>query len=150
MNIIEAIHFFERLLSETQNKHELKIYKNFIILLSNLKNRNFNETELLSLEDKLKSLNLNLNTENKIKYFSKKLIEFRAYLKAEFSLISNGYYTAIGMSLGMCFGVAIGASFGASGISIGISLGMLIGLVIGRIKDMDAEKQNRVLRTKIN
>ena len=75
---------------------------------------------------------------------------FKAYLKEEFSLISEGYYTAIGMSLGMCFGVAIGTVFGVSGNSIGFALGMLIGLAIGRNMDIEAEKQNRVLLTKIN
>lgn len=71
-------------------------------------------------------------------------------MKDELSLISEGYYTAIGMSLGMSFGVAIGASFGEStGIALGISLGMLIGLAIGRNKDAEAEKQGRVLKTKL-
>lgn len=105
---------------------------------------------MLSIENELKILNLKSNPESKRKYFGKKLNDFKAYLKKEFSLIPYGYYTGIGMSLEMCFGVAIGASFGTSNISIGLVIGMLIGLVIGRAKDQEAEKQNRVLKTRIN
>ena len=70
-------------------------------------------------------------------------------VKEEFSLISEGYYTALGMSLGMCFGVAIGAGFGGASVSVGVSLGMLIGLVIGRTKDVEAEKQNSQMKQKL-
>lgn len=150
MNIIEASSFFEKLLKQTESKREIKIYSNFIAILSNLKNRDLSNDELLSIENEIEALNLNSNPENKRKYFGKKLNDFKAYLKKEFSLISEGYYTAIGMSLGMCFGVAIGTSFGTSNISIGLVIGMLIGLVIGRSKDKEAEKQNRVLKTQIN
>lgn len=149
MTIIEASNFFEELLKEAKNKREIRVYKSFSAILSNLKGRDLTEEELLSIENELKTLDLKLNLENKRKYFSKKLSAFKAYLKEEFSLITEGYYTAIGMSLGMCFGVAIGTSFGAPGTSIGIAFGMLIGLAIGRTKDMEAEKQNRVLKTKI-
>lgn len=145
MNIIEATDFFKRLVSESKNKRELKVYKSFISILINLHSRNLTEAELLSIDDELKALNLNSNPKNRSKYFGEKLKEFKAYLKTDFYLISEGYYTAIGMSLGMCFGVAIGTSFGGLGISMGLSLGMLIGLVIGRAKDIEAKKQNRVL-----
>lgn len=150
MNIIEASGFFEKLLKETDNKREIKIYRSFITILSNLKSRDLLDDQLLSIEGELNILNLKSYPENKRKYFNKKLKAFKVYLKEEFSLVSDGYYTALGMSLGMCFGVAIGTSFGASGTSMGFALGMLIGLAIGRTKDLEAEKENRVLRTKIN
>lgn len=149
MNINKALGFFENLLTETDNKREIKVYKSFIAILTDLQNRNLTEAELLSIEKELDSLKLNANPEKKKRYFSKKLTAFKSYLKKEFSLISGGYYTAIGMSLGMCFGVAIGSSFGESlGISMGLSFGMFIGLIIGIAKDAEAKKQNRVLRTK--
>ncbi len=150
MNIIEALGFFEKQLKETDKKREIKIYRSFISILSNLKSRDLSENQLLSIENEIEILNLKSNPENKRKYFSKKLNTFKTFLKKEFSLISEGHYTAIGMSLGMCFGVAFETSLGPSGTSLGLALGMLIGLVIGRAKDLEAEKQNRVLRTKIN
>ena len=149
MTIIEASNFFKGLLKEAKSKREIRVYKSFNTILSNLKSRDLTEDELLSIEKELNTLKIKANPVNKRKYFSKKLSAFKAYLKEEFSLIPEGYYTAIGMSLGMCFGVAIGTSFGASSTSIGLAMGMLIGLAIGRIKDMEAEKQNRVLETKI-
>lgn len=150
MNIIEASVFFEKLLKETDSKREQKVCKNFIAILANLKTRNFTAEELLSIEQKLKTLNLNSSPKNRRAFFRKKLNVFKEYLQAEFSLITEGYYTTLGMGMGMCFGVAIGSSLGVSGTSTGIAIGMAIGLAIGRVKDLEAEKQNRVLRTKIN
>ncbi len=150
MTIIETLGFFKKLLKETDIKREIRVYKKFITILSNLKSRSLTDEEMLSIENELKLLDLKSNPKNKRKYFSKKLTAFQTYLKEEFSLISEGYYTAIGMSLGMCFGVAIGTSFGSSGTSMGLAIGMLIGIVVGRTMDLEAEKQNRVLRTKIN
>lgn len=147
MNITETIGFIEKLQTETVNKREIKIYRSFISILSNLKNRDLSDDQLLSIENEIKILSLKDYPKNKRKYFGKKLNVFKDYLKKEFSLISEGYYTAMGMSLGMCFGVAIGTSFGSLGISSGLAFGMLIGLLIGRTKDSEAKKQNRVLGT---
>lgn len=148
MTITEATIFFETVLNETEDKREIKIYREFIAILSNLKSRDFSEEDVLSIENEIKNMDLNTNPENKRQFFTKKLNAFKAYLKEKFTLVSEGYYTNIGMALGMCFGVAIGASFGALGISMGISLGMIVGLAIGRTKDQEAKNQNRVLKTK--
>jgi len=143
MTITETSQFFEKLLKQTDRKREIRVYKGYITILTNLKNRDLSKGQISLIEDELKS-----NAKNKRRYYSKKLQILKQFLKDKFSLISEGYYTAIGMSLGMCFGVAIGTTFGASGNSIGLALGMFIGLVIGRYKDMEAEKENRVLKTK--
>ena len=150
MNINDAVAFFKNLLIKTDKKSEIKTYENFIAILTSLKSRDLSPEQLSLIEEELGSLNLNANLENNRKHYKRKLSEFKKYLKDEFSLITEGYYTAIGMCLGMCFGVAIGTSLGASGTSMGLTLGMLIGLVIGRSKDDEAKKQNRVLRTKFN
>ena len=111
MTIIEAMDFFEQLINETKNKREIKVYKSFISILLNLKSRDLSDDELLAIEHEIDLLNIMSNPENKRKYFSKKLHAFKGFLKEKFSLISEGYYTGIGMSLGMCFGVAIGCKF---------------------------------------
>jgi len=150
MTINNTISFFESLLNKTNKKSEIKIYKDFITILSNLKYRELTEQQYHSIEKELDSLKLKSNPNKKKRYFGKQLNEFKKYLKDELSLISEGYYAAIGIGLGMSFGVAIGASFGESiGIALGISFGMIIGLVIGRNKDIEAEKQGRVLKTKL-
>lgn len=148
MTIIETSEFFEKLVNQTNRKREIRVYKGFITILTNLKNRKLSEGQVSLIENELKNLALKSNPKNNRRYYSKKLTIFKGFLKDEFSFISKGYYTAIGMSLGMCFGVAIGNNFGASGNSLGLILGMLIGLAIGRYKDMEAEKENRVLKTK--
>ncbi len=148
MTIIETTQFFEKLLNQTDRRREIKVYKAFITILTNLKSRDLSEGQLSLIESEIKTFKLNSNPKNKRRYYSKMLNNFMQFLKTEFSFISEGYYTAIGMSLGMCFGVAIGTSFGASGNAMGLALGMIIGLAIGRYKDMEAEKENRVLKTK--
>lgn len=150
MSILEATEFFENLLNTAKSKREKRVYKSYVEILSNLKGRDLSDGQLSEIENKLKTLDLNSNPDNKRRFFSKKLSIFKQFLKTEYSLISEGYYTAIGMSLGMCFGVAFGTVFGASGTPMGLALGMLIGLAVGRYMDMAAEKENKVLKNKVS
>jgi len=146
MTADETIKFFNKLRSQTTKKSELKVYDDFIQTLTRLNKRNLSTGNLISIETKLNDLKLKSNPENKKKYFRKALNSFKEYLKTEFSLVSKGYYTAIGMSLGMCFGVAFGSAIQESiGTSSGLVFGMLIGLCIGRIMDTKAEKEGKVL-----
>lgn len=145
MKLNVAAAFFNSLRIETNKKAEIKIYESFIGLISNLENRNFANEELLAIETKLDELELKSNPENRIKYFRKRLNEFKKYLKDKFSLISEGYYTAIGISLGVAFGAAFGSIFG---MGVGVAFGIIIGLIIGANMDSEAKKQNRVLKTK--
>lgn len=143
MNINEASDFFESQLNRVDKKSEIKIYKTFIGILSDLKKRDLTKEELQSIEEELDTLELKSNPENRKKYFKQKLAAFQEYLKDKLSLISEGYYTAIGMSLGVAFGAAFGAQYD---MSMGVSFGMLFGLIIGSYMDSEAEKQNRVLK----
>ena len=143
MNINEAADFFENLIIRVDKKAEIKVYKTFIDILSNLKNRDLTKEELQSIEKELDILALTANPKNRKKYFKQKLAEFQAYLKDKFSLITEGYYTAIGMSLGITLGVVFDAQFE---MNMALSFGMFFGLIIGRYMDSEAEKQNRVLK----
>ena len=58
MTIINAITFFESLLNKTNKKSEIKIYKDFITILSNLKYRELTEQQYHSIEKELKILDL--------------------------------------------------------------------------------------------
>jgi len=149
MNINETISFFENLQLDTENKSERKTHEKFIAILTGLKSKNLTKEQFQKIEQALNTLTVKVITENRNKEFKKKLANFTTYLKDEFSFITEGYYTAIGMSLGMCFGVAFGGVFSKTlGVSMGLTMGMLIGLIAGRIKDSEAEKQGRVLKTK--
>jgi len=147
MKLDEASAFFKNLIIESDNKTEIKIYKNFISIFTDLNNRDLSEEQLKSIDEKLDSLNFNENSDNRKKHFKQKLNLFVEYLKEKLSLISKGYYTAIGMSLGMSFGVAFGAAF--KNVSYGLIFGMLIGMLIGIAKDSKAKKEGKVLSTNL-
>ena len=150
MTINNATNYFETLLSRAIKKSEIKIYENFIGILSELKNRNLTEEQLRSIEVELGILKLKEIPENKKRYLRRKLNKFKIFLREELSLISEGYYTSIGMTLGISFGIVFGTMFEETfGVSMGLGFGMLIGLIIGKIMDSQAEKQNRVLKTKL-
>ncbi|WP_298313393.1 hypothetical protein [uncultured Aquimarina sp.] len=154
MTINEASKFFKNLVTETDKKSELRVYKKFITILSQLENRDLSDQKLLAVEDKLEAFDVDVERENRKKYYSKRLTEFTNYIKKELSLISEGYYLAIcmsigmsvGMSLGMTFGVVFGGSNGLIyGMSLGMTTGMSIGLAIGAAMDAKAKKEGKVL-----
>jgi hypothetical protein len=148
MTLNAASDFFKNLITETQEKSEIKVYHKFIAILTDLESKALTNEQLQSIEKELDTLNLNVNSENKKKYFKQKLAIFIKFLKETFSLITEGYYTAIGMSFGMSFGVAFGAAF--SNVSYGLIIGMLIGLIVGASMDSKAKKEGKVLKTKLN
>ncbi|MFT5056042.1 MAG: hypothetical protein ACI80H_000749 [Pseudoalteromonas distincta] len=136
MTITKAHSIFEKLVSKTTKKSELKVYTKFLHILSKLKTRNFSEEETLAIETELDSLALESNPRNRKRQYTKALSKFETYLKDTFSLTTSGYYTRLGMALGMCFGVAGGSLIDRTmGVSSGLALGMLIGLCIGRHMD---------------
>lgn len=148
MTIQEAYTFFERLKTETTNKHEIKVYEKFLHILSGLKLRAFSKDENQTIETELDSLNL--NPKNRKKYFRKAHSKFEKYLKETFSLTTEGYYTklygALGLSFGLLFGVAILSNLERSlGISLGLVGGMVVGSLIGRRKDAEAKAAGNIL-----
>lgn len=146
MTTDEAIKFFNILRNQTTQKSELKVYDDFINTLTRLHKRNLSADDITIVEAKLDDLKLKSNTNNERRYYKKSLNNLKEYLKKEFSLVSKGYYTAIGMCLGMCFGVAFGTAIEKSiGTSSGLVFGMLIGIGIGTIMDAKAEKEGNVL-----
>jgi hypothetical protein len=162
MSITKTIEIFKKLLKETNNRKEIKLYKGFIAILSNLKSRNLTENPSQLIQEKLSSLNLKATTENRKKYYKQKLSEFKEFLKNEFSFTSEKYYTEMGMVYGMIFGSGVGLALGtalgttigggtgtaigtAIGSSTGASIGMVFGMIFGARKDAEAKRQGRVI-----
>ena len=150
MSITDAIDFLKKLSKETNNKRELRIYKDFITILSNLINRDFSEEQVLQIENEIETLNLKSNPENKKLYFNKKMTAFKQFLKTEYSLVPKGYYTNMGIGLGTSFGVlfvvVVLSSFERSmGISFGIMAGMLIGLILGHYMDTQVKEAGKAI-----
>ena len=50
MKLDEASAFFKNLIIESDNKTEIKIYKNFISIFTDLNNRDLSEEQLKSIE----------------------------------------------------------------------------------------------------
>lgn len=150
MTLKNAIDFFESLKSETTKKSEIKIYDKFVYSLTQLKNREFSNNDIQSLETELDNLDLKSNPENRKKFFKKALGRFEKFLKDTFSLTSKGYYTNLSVSFGVLFGVVFGVIIGerfekSLGISFGICMGLFIGAFIGRRMDAQAEAAGNIL-----
>lgn len=154
MDLNKASELFNTLLSQTNNKTEQRIYSSFAKILSSLKSKNLNENQLDLIKEKLSTLELKSPIGNNRKYYGKKLIEFRAFLKKEFSFTPEKYYTQKGIGLGMSLGVGIGLPIGLAinqtigmslGLSLGISFGMLFGIIFGAKKDAEAKRQGLVI-----
>lgn len=150
MTLKNALNFFESLKIETTKKAEIKIYTQFIEILTKLENREFSKDEIQSLEIELDNLQLNSNPENRKKYFKKTLSKFEKYLKDIFSLTSKGYYIERCVGYGVLFGVVAGILIGerferSLGISFGICMGLFIGAFIGRRMDAQAKEAGNML-----
>jgi hypothetical protein len=134
--------------NNTAEKSEIKIYNNYIGILSDLKNRDLTENQVLSIEKELEHLTLKSESENRIKYFKKKLTEFQKFLKDKLALVPEGYYTGVGVGTGILMGSIFSMIFqsflGSYSILFGINGGMIIGAILGSIRDVEAKKQGRV------
>ena len=84
MTINEASVFFEKLITETGEKSEIRIYHRFITILTDLKNKVLTSEQLQSLEKELDTLNLNINSENRKKHYKQKLNLLVNFLKKNF------------------------------------------------------------------
>jgi len=150
MTIKNAINLFKRLVSETTKKSEIKVYRDFIEILTNVEKRNLTASEVESLETELDALELNSITTNKKRHFKKALQHFKKYLKDTFSLITKGYYTALGITFGASIGLLFGILFLSGlerslGISLGISVGTFIGIIIARYLESQAKAAGKLI-----
>jgi hypothetical protein len=144
MKIKETLNFFLNLKNDSVEKSEIKVYDKYIEILSDLKNRDLTQNQIQSIESELEVLNLNIESDNRKKHFTKKLTEFEKFLKDKLSLIPEGHYMSYGMIFGMLAGALLQFYIGI----YSLIAGMLIGMVIGAIMDSEALKQGRVLKTK--
>lgn len=143
MTLKKAINYFQSKVSITSGKSEIKVYKEFIRILTRLEERDLSASEIKVIEAELKRLNLDSTVEHNKRYYKKALRHLENYLKDTFSLTMKGYFMKTGIALGMTFGLLFGVVFLSSlersmGVSLGISLGMFIGLLIGRNLDAKA------------
>lgn len=150
MTIKNAINLFNRLVSETTKKSEIKVYRDFIEILTNVEKRNLTESEVESIEKKLDALELTSTTTNKKRHFKKAIQQFKKYLKDTFSLITKGHYAGLGIAIGASTGLLLGVIFlpgleRSLGISLGISVGTLIGIIIASYLESQAKASGNLI-----
>jgi hypothetical protein len=87
MRLAETLDFFQNLKNNTAAKSEIKLYNNYIGILTDLKNRDLTENQVLSIETELENLNLKSESEISIKLLKKKLSEFQKFLKDKLALV---------------------------------------------------------------
>ena len=143
MTFKNALDYFQKKVSNTNNKSEIKVYQEYIRILTRLEERDFSAADITAIETELKKLNLDASVANKKSYYKKALTQFEKYLMDTFSLTTKGYYAKTGIALGMTFGLLFGVVLLSNlersmGISLVVSLGMFIGLIIGRNLDEKA------------
>ncbi|MBL4585526.1 MAG: hypothetical protein JKX84_00505 [Flavobacteriales bacterium] len=150
MKLSKALDHFKVLASKADNKPERKVYNKFVGILSNLQDRDLTEDEVQSIEEKMEELNLNGELSNTKRNFNRKPSSFTKYLIEKLSLITEGYYTALGITFGVTLGVAVAPMFERQmRVSINLGLAMMLGAAIGQYFDAKAVNENRVLKTKL-
>jgi hypothetical protein len=150
MTLKNAINLFNRLVSETTKKSEIKVYRDFIKILTNLEKRHLTESEVENLEKELDTLELISKITNNKRHFNKELQQLKDYLVETFSIITKGYYIVkgitIGGSVGLLFGIIFLSSLERSlGISLGISVGTLIGIIIASYLESQAKATGNLI-----
>jgi len=143
MNLNETLDFFKKRLEKSTKKSEIKIDTKFVTVLTNLKERALTKKDYELIDIQLNNLNFDDHSKKNLR---KQLRTFLKYLKEKFALVSEGYYTELGMALGITFGAALGSVWE---IGMTISFGMLFGLIVGKYMDSEAEKLNKVLKAKM-
>ena len=133
--------FFKRLLSKTTKKSEIRTYKKFITILTNLKNKSLTKEQQNTIESYIQYLELEKIPSYNNELFKPKLKKFRKYLKTKLRFVPNKQYTVFGIS----FAVSFVAGFVVNNkIGTGIVLGMFF-LAIGILLDLRIKKQGRSL-----
>lgn len=154
MKIKETLQFFLNLRSNSIEKSKIKVYDKYIGILYDLTNRDLTHNQIQSIESKLETLNLNVESDHNKKYLIDKLSEFQKFLKERLTLVSEGYYAEIGAGtgiiIGSIFSVLFQSELGAYTFLIGINGGIILGAILGRMKDSKAKKQGNVLITKVD
>ena len=154
MNMTQTSELLNTLLSQTSKKSEIKTYQCFIKVISSLEDKGLNEMQTKIITEKLSNMKLETATENRKKYYKKKLCEFKEFLKNEFSFTTQQHYTELYMVYGMSLGTALGLGIGVGidpvlgtsiGLPIGIGVGMVFGMMYGAQKDAEAKKLDRII-----
>ncbi|MCU0787680.1 MAG: hypothetical protein MUC91_05740 [Verrucomicrobia bacterium] len=152
MKIQHARKTIEDLLAESHQKSERKVYAQLLAVLGDLSRRDLSLEQLEPVEAALDRLFLETRGVKELKRSSR---QFMKSVRTSLSLVPEGHYTALGLAFGVAVGASLGSalhgftgiSMGTSATGLGVGIGLIAGYLIGLYLDVEAAKQNRVLRT---
>ncbi len=107
MKIYQSSQIFEELLEQSTKRSEKKYYHRILGILNSLDERNLTGEERHSIEEKLDELNLNIKPVPSFREVKQRTEQLLKFLRASLSLIPQGYYMTLGISLGLAFGAAL-------------------------------------------
>lgn len=145
MKIEEALKIVINIRNKSEINSFIKIHTQFIQILSDLKSRDLTENQKTLIEVELDEIILKIEASKEKKQLNAAVEEFKKFLNEKLSLISEGHYTSYGMVFGMLAGTLVQMYLGY----LSMLAGMIIGLIIGMLLDAEAQKQGRVLKTKV-
>lgn len=144
-----AIKLFHRFAAKATKRSDIRIYQEFIRILSNLENRELTQAETESIESKLDAMELT-GPVKKIVHYRTALRRFERYLLESFSFVTKGYYKKRGIAFGAVLGVVVGtvwlSDFERSiGISLAVSVGTLLGIIVADYLESRAKSSGKLI-----
>ena len=100
-SIQEVITLLNKDKDQATNSREIKMYTKFIGIIRAVERQQLITQEISQIEIELDFLDLTIPSKNKKKHIKKALTRFMNYLKNNYSLITEGHYTSLGIALGM-------------------------------------------------
>ena len=138
--------FFKKLISKTNVKAEIHIFKKFIAILTHLKNKDLTQEQLELIESYIHYLELEKIPSYSNELFKKKLNKFRKHLKTKLRFVPSKYYTTYGIIFAVPFVIGFSTTNGLSlTTKIAIVSPVLLLIAIGLYLDSRIKKQGRAL-----
>jgi len=141
-----TIIFLKKLLSKTEKKSEVKTFKNFIQILTDLKEKDLSQDQLEKVESYLTYLELEKIPSFSNELFKGKLGKFKKYLLRKMKFVPTNYYTTWASSFAVSFAVAFVVQPNIElSIKLGVIAGALLLIGIGITMDLRMKRHERSL-----
>lgn len=159
MTLKEYSEHFEKFRAQASLKKEVRTFEKYACMFNDLLQRDLGDEANRKIEAEIERLEIVKDSGASRKSYERNFLKITSFLRNEFSLVTEGYYTQFFMIMGMIMGQGIGMAIGASmnpgtgiaiGLSMGTGLGIAIGMALGAQKDEEARKQGRVIKTKLS
>lgn len=142
-----TIIFLKRQLSKTNKKSEIQTFNRFISILTNLKNKEINKSQLEAIESYIVYLELEKIPSYSNDLFKQKLSMLRKYLKSKLRFVPNNYYALhfFYFAFPFAIGFAVSANNIDTSIKIGIAIAAIFLITLGVFLDLRIKKHGRSL-----